>query len=154
MSTALNPAYQSIVIIKSSIQNALKSGLPPDILPGVIAPLLSTINQWSSQIPIMLTETGVATSTNLVFAIRKELFIAPQFTRNVLNTPLEKLPTAFQEFQSFIHKLIDAQKGDQPAPKVRLVGSQIISVALLVYAISLACKMFHPHRKIKVYCGR
>jgi hypothetical protein len=121
MATVLNPTYQSIVVVKTSIQNALKTGLPGEMLGGAIAPLLSTVNQWATQIPIMLSEVGPNTSVNLIFAIRKELFVAPLFVRNVLGIPLMDLPAPFQEFQSFIHKLIEAQKAEQATPKVRLV---------------------------------
>lgn len=92
------------------------------MLANVIAPLLSSVNLWSTQIPALLDGTGSSSSLNLVFAIRKDLFVAPQFVQSIMGIPLADLPAPFQEFISFIHKLIDAQKTDKDKvpQKVRL----------------------------------
>jgi hypothetical protein len=121
MTTVLNPSHQTIASIRTSIQSVLKSELPPDVLAGVVAPFLLTVNQWSTQIPILVDGTGSALSVNLVFAIRSDLFQAPRFTQNIFGLPLVDLPLPFQEFVAFIHKLIEAQKGDKPVPKVRFI---------------------------------
>jgi hypothetical protein len=110
MVAVLNPSYQTMSSIRSSIQATLKSELPPDVLAGVVAPFLLTVNQWSTQIPVLLEGTGSAASVNLVFAIRSDLFQAPRFTQNIFGLLMGDLPVPFQDFMSFIHKLIDAQK--------------------------------------------
>jgi len=107
-----------MVTIRSSIQNTLKADLPPEMLINAIAPFLTSVNQWSTQIPLIIEGTGSSSSVNLVFAIRKDLFVAPQFTQSVMGTALADLPAPFQEFISFIHKLIDAQKTDKVPVKV------------------------------------
>lgn len=122
MSSNLTPPHSAIVTIRSSIQSTLKNELPAVMLANVIAPLLSSVNLWSTQIPALLDGTGSSSSVNLVFAIRKDLFVAPQFVQSIMGIPLADLPAPFQEFISFIHKLIDAQKTDKDKvpQKVRL----------------------------------
>lgn len=117
-SSMLNPSYATIATIRSSIQNTLKTDLPSEMLINAISPFLISVNQWSTQIPSMLDGVGSPASVNLVFAIRKDLFVAPQFTQTVMGTALADLPAPFQEFNSFIHKLIDAQKTDKVPSKV------------------------------------
>ena len=117
MSSVLNPSHSTMVTIRSSIQNTLKADLPPEMLINAIAPFLTSVNQWSTQIPLIIEGTG-SSSVNLIFAIRKDLFVAPQFTQSVMGTALADLPAPFQEFISFIHKLIDAQKTDKVPVKV------------------------------------
>ena len=70
----------------------------------------------------MLEGAGIPSSVNLVFAIRKDLFAGPQFSQSVLGPVLADLPTSFQDFVSFIQKLIEAQKTekDKVLPKVRI----------------------------------
>ena len=123
MSTVLNPPHATIATIRTSIQSTLKAELPPDVLASAIAPLLTTVNQWSSQISTLLEGPGPPLSANLVFAIRKDLFIAPLFSQSVMGITLVDLPTPFQEFMTFIHKLIEAQKTEREktVPKVRLI---------------------------------
>jgi len=120
MSTVLNPSFQTMSAIRQSIQSTLKTDIPQDVMPTIVAPLLTSVNQWAHQIPAVLDSTGSAASVNLVFAIRSDLFVAPRFTNNVFNVPLADLPAPFQEFIAFIHKLIEAQKNDKEkaAPKV------------------------------------
>ena len=88
----------------------------------VISPLLDRVNEWSGQIPIMLAGSGMSASANLIFAIRKDLFVAPQYTLSIFGSALVDLPLPFQAFVSFIHKLIEAQKVDKEktAPKASL----------------------------------
>ncbi len=120
MSTVLDPSFQTISNIQESIQGILKMGAPAAVQSGMIAPFLSFVNQWSSQIPAMLDKSNSPNSANLVFAIRQDLFVGPRYTQNVLGIPLLDLPIPFQEFVSFIHQLIEAQKvdRDRPIPKV------------------------------------
>jgi len=120
MSTALNPSLATITAIRTSIQGSLKAELPRDVLATAIAPLLTSVNQWSSQISVMLESVNNPACANLIFTIRKDLFPNPPFTQSVFGIPLPDLPAPFQEFSSFIHKLIEAQKADKekPASKV------------------------------------
>ena len=119
--SSLNPSYATIATIRTSIQNTLKADLPPTILATLIAPNLTAVNQWSSQIPAVLEGSGPSSGANLVFAIRKDLFIAPPFLQSVMGIPLPDLPAPFQEFMNFIHELIDIQKveREKPTPRVR-----------------------------------
>jgi len=122
MSLTLNPSFATVTSIRASIQNTLKADLPSDVMANAIAPLLTTINLWSNQLPAMLEGSGPPSSANLVFAIRKDLFVAPLFSQSVMGTPLVDLPAPFQYFMNFIHQLIEAQKSERekPAPKVCL----------------------------------
>ena len=113
MSTILTPPHQAIVAIRASIQSTLKTELPADVLAGVLAPMVAKVNLWSTQIPAMFEGAGSPTSVNLVFAIRKDLFVSPAYGQSVLGISLADLPPAFLEFASFIQLLIDAQKADK-----------------------------------------
>jgi len=118
MSTPLKPSPQTIVAMKNSIQNTLSTGMPAPNLLTILTPMVQTVNEWSTQIPVLLESVP---STNHVFEIRSLIFNAPRFTENVFKLPFAELPLPFQEFMTFIHKLIAAQKGpkDKPVPKVR-----------------------------------
>ena len=125
MSSSLSPSYQTIVSVRSSIKVALKAETPVEQRALHIAPLLSTVNLWSSQIPIMVEGPGPSPSTNLVFSIRKNLFPGAQFAQSIFRLALSELPSAFHDFLSFIHKLIEVQRGekDKPVPKVKTFHS-------------------------------
>ena len=110
MSSNLLPLHQSILAIRSSIQSTLKTDLPPDTMATVISPMLAKVNLWSTQIPAMFEGAGTPSPVNLVFAIRKDLFVSPAYAQSTLGIPLPNLPPEFQEFATFIHLLIDAQK--------------------------------------------
>lgn len=120
MANTLNPSFNAVCSIKSSIANTLITELPPEVRAGVIAPQLVQINQWASQISLMLEVTASPTPANVVFAIRKELFLAPHFTQCVLGIAHADLPAPFHEFLAFITKLTEAQKPgkDKAPPKV------------------------------------
>jgi len=122
MST-LQPSVETVAAIKESIVSTLSTDLAPNIRASAIAPLLSQVNQWSSQIPSLLTMAGPNSPVNLVFNLRKELFSPPQFIHSSLGIPPSNLPIAFQEFLSFIVRLIEAQKPEKekPLPKVRYI---------------------------------
>jgi hypothetical protein len=130
MSASLNPSSQTIAAIKNSIQNTLKSNIAPEVLPSVVAPLVSTVNTWSTQIPSLLESVS---SINQIFDIRSLIFVGPRFTQNVFDVPFTELPPAFQEFMAFIHKLIEAQKvhKDKPAPKVHFLSVRALFCLLL-----------------------
>jgi hypothetical protein len=121
MANSLNPSYNAVCSIKSSITSTLCTELPPEIRAGVIAPQLVQVNQWASQIPLMLESSMSPTPVNIVFAIRKDLFLGPIFNQSTLGIPLADLPTPFHDFLAFISKLNEAQKSgkDKTPPKVR-----------------------------------
>jgi hypothetical protein len=116
MSSALSPSLAFITECKTLIHNIMQSEAPAIDRANAIAFLLSNVNAWSSQIPAMLEGSGPSASANIVFAIRKELFVAPAFIHSILGIALPDLPAAFQDFLSFILKLIEAQKSDKDKP--------------------------------------
>jgi len=121
MANSLNPSYNAVCSIKSSITNTLSTELPPEIRAGVIAPQLVQVNQWASQIPLMLESTASPSPINVIFAIRRDLFLPPFLTQSALGIPSADLPTPFHDFLAFIQKLNEAQKSikDKVPPKVR-----------------------------------
>ena len=122
MSSSLSPSYMTMSAVKHAIATNLKSKMPGDLVTNAITPLLNTVNEWSTQIPAMLEGGGSSSSANLIFAIRKELFVAPAYTQCVLGTSPNNLPASFGEFLHFIQKGIEAQKSDKDpvATKVNL----------------------------------
>ena len=110
MAATLSPSFQTIMSIRSTIQATLKTEMAPEVAAGVVAPFLSTVNLWATQILLLLDGTGSVASVNLVFAIRSDLFHSPRFTQNIFGIPLGDLPVPFPEFMAFIHLLIEAQK--------------------------------------------
>jgi hypothetical protein len=149
MSTVLNPSYATIAVIRTSIQNTLKADLPADVMVNAIAPLLTSVNQWSSQIPAVLESSGPLSCANLVFGIRKDLFISPLSSSSVMGIPLSNLPAPFQEFMNFIYKLIEAQKSerDKPVSKVRLYRS--FKFLCLEFTTVFAFQPRRPGRVVK-----
>jgi hypothetical protein len=113
MSNVLDPSIATVQTLKISICTMLQSPMPQDLKTSAIALILSSVNKWSSQIPVMLEGASAPASANLVFAIRKDLFASPTFTQSVFNVNLSNLPAPFQEFISFTHSLIEAQKSDK-----------------------------------------
>jgi hypothetical protein len=123
MANTLNPSFNAVCSIKSSIISTLITELPPEVRAGVIAPQLVQVNQWASQIPLMMECTTSPTPATVIFAIRKELFLGPHFTQCVLGIVHADLPSPFHDFLAFITKLNEAQKQvkDRIPPKVRHV---------------------------------
>jgi hypothetical protein len=117
---SLNPSLSTAGTIRSSIQNTLKADLPPSVLANMVAPLLVPINQWSAQIPAVIEGSGTSSAANLVFAIRKDLFISPTFSQSVLGQALVDLPAPFRDFMNFIHQLIEAQRTEREKPVAKV----------------------------------
>ena len=117
---SLNPPLSVAQALKESIGSTLHAAIPASIRAATIAPQLSIINQWIDQIPLLL-DSPDAINANFLFALRKDLFIGPQFVQCVLGIPVSELPSAFQNFLSLIFKVIEAQKSDRdkPVSKVR-----------------------------------
>lgn len=118
---SLNPPLSVAQALKESISSTLQAAIPASIRAATIAPQLAIINQWIDQIPLLL-DSPDAINANFLFALRKDLFIGPQFVQCVLGIPVSELPSAFQNFLSLIFKVIEAQKSDRdkPVSKVRL----------------------------------
>lgn len=114
MSNELVPNISEVIILKSSISGTLGMSLPAATRANMIGPLLQSVLPWGTQIPLMLEGNGPSASANLLFAIRKELFIPPSFSASVLGIPLVELPAPFQEFVALIQKVQEAQKDNAP----------------------------------------
>jgi hypothetical protein len=121
MSTALIPSHVDIALAQRSIQGYVSGDFTRTQIVTAVSPLLTIVNQWSTQIPQLLHENNAPESVNLIFSIRKDLFVAPNYMKSILNIPVSELPTPFQEFQAFILSLIKAQKNDRNEPDVRPV---------------------------------
>ena len=123
MANTLNPTYNAICIIKTSISNILLTEVPPDTRAAMIAPLLEQVNRWATQIPATLDNNIMPTPATVVFAIRNNLYLPPLYTQCLLDVPSANLPAAFHVFLTFILKLIDAQKTEKekPVSQVRLL---------------------------------
>jgi hypothetical protein len=103
----------------------------------LIGPQLAMVNEWSDQTSLVLDHPEAPTPVNLVFAIRKELFIATQYTQCFLCVPASELPPAFPAFLAMILKLIGAQKTDKDKPVVKVRPFCFI-LALAISDLSLS----------------
>jgi len=132
----LNPSPATVQFVKDSIVSTLQNtALPASARAACIAPQLAIVNQWADQIPLVISNSDAPATVNLVFAIRKELYAAPQFVHCVLGIPATELPPAFSAFLSMIFKLIEAQKNDKeksvPKVRFRLLYLSINSIFLI-----------------------
>jgi len=109
----LDPSVESMALIRTSIQSTLRTSLPASLIANSIAPMLSQVNQWSTQTAALFEGSGPPTGVNIVFGIRKELFIGPPYLKTVFGANVADLPSVFQEFLSFTAKLMDLQKPDK-----------------------------------------
>jgi hypothetical protein len=138
MSSALNPTFLTVTALKNAIAGILKADLTPEALATSIAPSLIIINKWSTQIPLMLEGSVPLVNANLIFSIRKDLFIGPLFNQATFGTPLSNLPPPFQEFVTFINKLIDAQRVDKDKVVAKVLPSLIFSHLDLLKPFSIS----------------
>lgn len=118
MSSAVQPAISVVSVIKDSIVSIVNTNLPADVRIKMIIPLLIQINQWSTQIPALVNLSGPPVHMHLLFAIRKELFIAPQFTKCHLGYS-DALPASFLDFLSLINNIIQVRHDTQKAEKTK-----------------------------------
>lgn len=146
MSSTLNPSLSVAQNMKNSILGVLQSDFPGETRALMIAPLLSSFNKWTTQIPLMLEGTGHSASANLVFAVRKELFHSPAFSTCTLGIPLKELPQAFTEFLEFIQKLQDAQRfeKDKVILKVHSLFFLLVVIILTTLFLSLLVAVVKP----------
>ena len=131
MSSPLNPSVTVVQAVLSSIQSIVKAELPKEQAALSIAGLLTSVNLWATQIPVVLEGSPSGVYANIIFAIRKELFHAPQFVKCILGD-LNDLPPQFQEFLNFIWKLIEAQRIE--SPKVAAKVCTLFSYFSLLYS--------------------
>ena len=119
---SLVPCLATVQLVKDSICHTLQNttGSLTDRA-AFIAPQLAIVNQWADQIPLVLENPDAPANVNLVFAIRKDLFVAPQYVHSVLGIPAVELPPPFAAFLSMILKLIGAQKSDKEKPAVKVL---------------------------------
>jgi hypothetical protein len=118
---SLNPTLATVQGLKDGILSVLQNhAMSPMDRSQCIASMLTIVNQWSTQIPLVLDNNDAPANVNLVFAIRKDLYLAPQFTTCVLEVPGTSLPPAFASFLSMILKLIGAQKPDREKLPVKV----------------------------------
>lgn len=149
--TTLNPTPDTVQAIKDSIVATLQNhALPASARAAIIAPQLAIVNQWSDQIPLVLENSDAPATVNLVFAIRKDLYNAPQFIHCVLGIPATELPPAFSAFMSMILKLIEAQKTDKEKPPVKVCISTLFRLlyANFCYLSCVFSAQAHSARKV------
>lgn len=117
----LHPSITVVQSIKDVILSISQNHmLPASMRAALIATQLAIVNDWSDQINLVLDHPDAPAPVNLVFAIRKDLFTAPQFMQSVLGIPSSELPPAFPAFLAMILKLIGAQKTDKEKPVVKV----------------------------------
>jgi hypothetical protein len=109
----LDPSVEAMGLVRTSIQTTLRTNLPASLIANAIAPMLSQVNQWSTQTAALFEGSGPPTGVNIIFGIRKDLFIGPPYLKTVFGTNVSDLPSVFQEFLSFTAKLMDLQKPDK-----------------------------------------
>ena len=121
MSIVLDPSPQTISAIRSSVQRTMKTDLPPSMQAEAIVPFISSINRLSSHVSFLVESPSNGAVLNDIFCIRNEIHLAPRYTQNVFGLSGSALPPQFSEFNSFIQKLIEAQKAfkEKSIPKVK-----------------------------------
>ena len=118
---SLHPLIQNVQTIKDNIFSVLQNHtLPASMHAALISPQLAMVNEWSDQLNLVLEHPEAPTPVNLVFAIRKDLFIVLQFVQCFLGVSAAELPPAFSVFLAMILKLIGTQKTDKEKPAVKV----------------------------------
>jgi hypothetical protein len=119
---SLHPSVLTVQAVKENVLAIMQNhSLTPSLRAALIATQLDTVNEWSDQINMVLDHPDAPSPANLVFSIRKDLFLAPHFTQCLLTgVPTGELPPAFPTFLALILKLIDAQKSDKEKPIVKV----------------------------------
>lgn len=137
---SLHPTIPTVQSIRDNIYSVMQNhALPSSMRAALIGPQLGMVNEWSDQITLVLDHSEAPAPVNLVFAIRKELFIAPQYTQCLLNIPATELPSAFPAFLAMILKLIGAQKTDKEKPVVKVPSpSPLCRIDLLLNSLSFS----------------
>jgi hypothetical protein len=140
----LQPSIQTVQSVKDNISSVLQNhALAPSMRAALIGSQLALVNEWSDQTNLVLEHSEAPAPVNLVFAIRKDLFVAPQYVQCILGVSAAELPPAFPAFLAMILKLIGAQKTDKEKPVVKVVpflrlqaDSHLIFLVLLPSSLS------------------
>jgi hypothetical protein len=132
--SALTPSFGVAAAIRADIIGFLRSRGSPEEMANNIAPSLSVINQWSTQIPLLLSPNSPPGCMDLIFSLRKDLFVGPLFVLSVFGTPICDLPEPFQKFSTFIREVIASQKSDKPHQKVRFLIFLIVHLLMNIFS--------------------
>ena len=120
--SALSPSFGVMAAIRGDIISALKRNSSPEESAKSISPSLSLVNQWSTQIPLLLSVDNSSSCVDLVFAIRKDLFQGLHHSQTTFGTLVAHLPEPFQLFLNFTRDIIAAQRNEKTVQKVRFLG--------------------------------
>jgi len=131
----LDPSIEAMGLIRSSIQSTLRTNLPASLIANSIAPMLTQVNQWSTQTAALFEGSGPPTGVNIIFGIRKELFIGPPYLKTVFGVNVADLPSVFQEFLSFTAKLMDLQKPDKEKSSSKVFINFPRKIILLINSV-------------------
>jgi len=121
---SLHPSISTVQSVKDNISSVMQNHmLSPGMHASLIGPQLAMVNEWSDQINLVLDHPEAPSPVNLVIAIFKDLFIAPQYTQfSLTGVPTANLPLAFPAFLTMILKLIGTQKTDKEKPIVKVTS--------------------------------
>lgn len=133
--SVLSPSFSVIAAIRADIVSILKDGGTPEALAINISPSLAIVNQWSSQIPLLLSVDNSGSCIDLVFAMRKDLFQGPLFSEASFGTPVADLPEPFQSFLNFTREIISAQKSEKSLQKVRFLCFNYLSDFIFIFSL-------------------
>lgn len=118
---SLHPSIPTVQTVKDNILSVMQNhALTASVRAALIGPQLAMVNEWADQINLVLDHPEAPAPVNLVFAIRKDLFSAPQYSQCLLGVPAAELPPSFAAFLSMIFKLIGAQKTEKEKPVVKV----------------------------------
>lgn len=136
--SVLSPSFGIAAALRGEIITALKAHTAPETLNAIIAPSLSMINQWATQIPLLLNQSNCI---DLIFALRKDLFTGPSFTQTTFSTSVADSPEAFQVFLGLTRELMTAQRNEKGS-KVRFLLYFSFQSFLVSYMSVLACALY------------
>ena len=115
---SINPSFAVAAAIRADIVTILKARANPEETAKSISPSLAVINQWATQIPLLLAGPNSG-CLDVVFALRKDLFNGPNYIQPSIGLAMEQLPESFHIFINMTRDVIALQKPDKPSQKVR-----------------------------------
>src|ERR1700689_2307208 len=133
MST-ISPSFAVASAIRADIIFVLKSRNSPEDMATSISPSLAIINQWATQVPLLLASPTPG-CLEVLFALRKDLFNGPNYVQPSIGLALEQLPEAFQVFINLTREVISLQKNEKPPVKVW--SSLLYYIPYLIHIFSL-----------------
>jgi hypothetical protein len=119
---SINPSFAVAAAIRADIVTILKARVNPEETAKSISPSLAVINQWATQIPLLLAGPNSG-CLDVVFALRKDLFNGPNYIQPSIGLAMEQLPESFHIFINMTREVIALQK---PAQKVRFCLPNVI----------------------------